>query len=202
MSLQSEVHTINHVHKAAGYDKLFPLNPMVLSGIYCWAVVCSKSVCGFSVEKKCLNVPRITVEQIYPNLLKIDKEECASVCLWVDVIIIVIMCPKSSVFLQDVSILTPISSHWYVTATLILNSKPFQLCGNISTQGQLFVCWLLSVPATCECISGMDQLRQFYVLPHWDRSCRSNCLSHPVTEYWHRADQSQCWPYNARRLAG
>ena len=28
------------------------------------------------------------------------------------------------------------------------------------------VCWLLSVPATCECISGTDLLRQFYVLPH------------------------------------
>ena len=53
-----------------------------------------------------------------------------------------------------------------------------------------------------ECISGTDLHRQFYVLPHWDRSCRSNFPSHPVTVYWHRADQSQCWPYNARRLAG
>ena len=26
------------------------------------------------------------------------------------------------------------------------------------------VCWLLYVPATCECISGTDLLRQFYVL--------------------------------------
>ena len=26
--------------------------------------------------------------------------------------------------------------------------------------------WLLNVPATCECISGMDPLGQFYVLPH------------------------------------
>ena len=60
-----------------------------------------------------------------------------------------------------------------------------------------FVCWLLIVPATCECISGTDLHRQFYVLPHWDRSCRSNFPSHPVTVYWHRADQSQCWPYNA-----
>ena len=65
-----------------------------------------------------------------------------------------------------------------------------------------FVCWLLNVPATCQCISGTDLHRQFYVLPHWDRSCRSNFPSHPVTVYWHRADQSQCWPYNARRLAG
>ena len=30
----------------------------------------------------------------------------------------------------------------------------------------LFVCWLLNVPAICECISGTDLLRQFYVLPH------------------------------------
>ena len=29
-----------------------------------------------------------------------------------------------------------------------------------------FVCWLLVVPATCECISGTDLHRQFYVLPH------------------------------------
>ena len=66
----------------------------------------------------------------------------------------------------------------------------------------IVVCWLLIVPAICECISGTDLHRQFYVLPHWDRSCRSNFPSHPVTVYWHRADQSQCWPYNARRLAG
>ena len=34
--------------------------------------------------------------------------------------------------------------------------------------GCLFVgcCWLLNVPATGECISGTDLLRQFYVLPH------------------------------------
>ena len=30
----------------------------------------------------------------------------------------------------------------------------------------LFVCWLFNVPATCECVSGADLLRQFYVLPH------------------------------------
>ena len=53
------------------------------------------------------------------------------------------------------------------------------------------VCWLLSVPATCQCISGTDLLRQFYVLPHWDRSCRPNFPSHLVTVYWQRADQSQ-----------
>ena len=66
----------------------------------------------------------------------------------------------------------------------------------------LFVGCLLNVPATSECISGTDLLRQFHVLPLWDRSCRSNFLPHTVTVYWHRADQSQRWPYNARRLAG
>ena len=30
----------------------------------------------------------------------------------------------------------------------------------------LLVGWLLNVPATCECTSGTDLLRQLYVLPH------------------------------------
>ena len=64
-------------------------------------------------------------------------------------------------------------------------------------------CWLLNIPATCECISGTDLLRQFQVLPHWDTSCRPNFPFHPVTVYWTQANQSQQWPpYNARRLAG
>ena len=66
----------------------------------------------------------------------------------------------------------------------------------------LFVFWLLNVPATCKCISGTNLLRQFYVLPHWDRNCRPNFPSHPVIVYWHQANQSQHWPYNTRRLAG
>ena len=69
------------------------------------------------------------------------------------------------------------------------------------TSLRCFVGWLLIVPATSSCISGTDLLRQFYVLPHWDRSCRSNFLPYPVTVYWHRTNQSQRWPYNARRLA-
>ena len=68
--------------------------------------------------------------------------------------------------------------------------------------GRIVVCWLLNVPATCKCISGTDLLRQFYVLPHWDWSCKSNFPSHPVTVYWHRANQSQHWSYNTRRLVG
>ena len=37
---------------------------------------------------------------------------------------------------------------------------------------------------------------------YWDRSCRSNFPSAPVTVYWHWANQSQHWPCNARCLAG
>ena len=58
----------------------------------------------------------------------------------------------------------------------------------------LFVCWLLNVPAICQCILGMDLLRQFYVLPHWDRSCRSNFPSHLVTVYWHWATSPSADP--------
>ena len=64
-------------------------------------------------------------------------------------------------------------------------TKTFWLsCASVS---RARCCWLLNVSATCKCISGTDLLRQFYVLPHWDTSCRSNSPSHPVTVYWHRA---------------
>ena len=89
-------------------------------------------------------------------------------------------------------------SYWMTKK--ILNHRYNSIRKNPYWRG--FVCWLLNVPATCECISGTDLLRQLYVLPHRDRSCRPNFLPHPVTVYWHRADQSQRWPYNARRLAG
>ena len=40
---------------------------------------------------------------------------------------------------------------------------------------------------------GTELVRQLSVLPHWDRSCTSNFLSHPVIVYWDRANKSQCW---------
>ena len=43
-----------------------------------------------------------------------------------------------------------------LTASSLLTAKLFKQ----------FVGWLLNVPATGECISGTDLLRQFYVLPH------------------------------------
>ena len=46
----------------------------------------------------------------------------------------------------------------------------------------LFVCWLLNVPATCGCMSGTDLHRQFYVLPHWDRSCKSKSKTVHLTQ--------------------
>ena len=36
----------------------------------------------------------------------------------------------------------------------------------------------------------MDLFRQLCVLPHRDRSCNLNLLSHHITAYWHRASQS------------
>ena len=41
--------------------------------------------------------------------------------------------------------------------------------------------WQCNIPATGQCASGMDLLRQLYVLPHWDRHWRQNLLSHIVT---------------------
>ena len=59
--------------------------------------------------------------------------------------------------------------------------------------------WLRDILVACKYISEIDLLRQLHVLPHWDRSCRSKFLSHPVTVYWHRANQSQHWSCNARQ---
>ena len=91
---------------------------------------------------------------------------------------------------------------WRLCTTVNGRGNPLLTWTHFLSAVCLFVCWLLNVPATGECISGTDLLRQLYVLPHWDRSCRSNVLPHPVTVYWHWTDQSQRWPYNARRLAG
>ena len=41
-----------------------------------------------------------------------------------------------------------------------------KVMGNMQVMAVVVVGWLLNVPATCECTSGTDLLRQFYVLPH------------------------------------
>ena len=69
-------------------------------------------------------------------------------------------------------------------------SSPLQEKLWLHNNACLFVGWLLNAPVACKCISGTDLLRQVYMLPHWDRSCRSNFPSHPVTVYWHQANQS------------
>ena len=85
------------------------------------------------------------------------------------------------------------SVFFFVLTSIMLRSYYVHTwCMLVQTKLCETVCWLLNVPATCECISGTDLLRQFYVLPHWDRSCRSKHPSHPVTVYWCRANQSQC----------
>ena len=45
-----------------------------------------------------------------------------------------------------------------------------------------------------KCISWTDLMRQFNVLPLWDRNSTPNSLSRPVSAYWHQANQSQRWP--------
>ena len=51
-----------------------------------------------------------------------------------------------------------------LTLNVLYHTTPHQLCRFLLKD--VVVGWLLNVPATCECISGTDLLRQFYVLPH------------------------------------
>ena len=61
-------------------------------------------------------------------------------------------------------------------------SKPF-----VFTQWSSWisvVCWLLHVPTTFKCISGMDLLRILYMLPHWGRSRGSDLPPHSLFVCW------------------
>ena len=68
----------------------------------------------------------------------------------------------------------PLSSDFFVFKTTSRSQveyqgllSPAQVADQVASLLHcMIVCWLLNVPATCECISGMDLLRQFYVLPH------------------------------------
>ena len=44
--------------------------------------------------------------------------------------------------------------------------------------------------------------RWLHVLPHYDRSCRSNLPSHLATVYWYWTSQSKQWPCFTRHLVG
>ena len=50
-------------------------------------------------------------------------------------------------------------THTQISSNMVNSRK-------IAENACLFVGWLLNVPATFECISGTDLLRQLYVLPH------------------------------------
>ena len=45
--------------------------------------------------------------------------------------------------------------------------------------------WLLDDPFTSQHVSVSQNRICWDMLPYWDRSCRSNFLSHPATVYWH-----------------
>ena len=63
-----------------------------------------------------------------------------------------------------------------------------------------FVCWWVSwCPKNTSSVSRMDLLWQLYVLPHWDRSCRSHLTISPTVN---QTSQSERWPCNNRHLAG
>ena len=79
---------------------------------------------------------------------------------------------------------------WYIFFLMWVVCEPVKWCMLVWPAGLIcllaflthmsfmFVFWLLSIPATCKCTSEMHLPRQLYVLPHWDRRCRSNLLSH------------------------
>ena len=82
---------------------------------------------------------------------------------------------------------------WFVSS---VSSTPLWLVCFFSVKHTVMVGWFLHCFVSqphAKCISGMDALRWFCELSHWDRSCRSNLLSHPVTEYWCKACKSQHW---------
>ena len=61
--------------------------------------------------------------------------------------------------------LEPAQQHWWRARKAdVLTVTPRVAPNRITTL--VVVCWLLNVPATCECISGTDLRRQFDVLPH------------------------------------
>ena len=64
-----------------------------------------------------------------------------------------------------------ISLKWYIVLIHHSGRKPWNFscsCCLRLCRVCLFVGCLLNVSATCECISGTEPLRQFYVLPHWE----------------------------------
>ena len=65
---------------------------------------------------------------------------------------------------------------------------------------RIIVCWLFNVPATC--VSQGRICSDNFRCCHTDIRVADQVFHHPVTVYWHRANQSQHWPCNTRRVAG
>ena len=65
------------------------------------------------------------------------------------------------------SLLTVTRKFWNMIGTSPYIFGPYRRHSKLTKEIVcLLVGWLLNVQATCECISGTDLLRQFYVLPH------------------------------------
>ena len=120
----------------------------------------------------------------------------ASLCMVQTVVGWLIAC---LMFQQQAVCISGMDLPWLLVHAATVNGK-LQIKVSVSPGSSILnhclFCWLLNVPATCRCISDK------FTCCHRDGSRRSNFPSHPVTVYWHWADQSQHWPYNARHLAG
>ena len=129
--------------------------------------VCVKHVFQMETEKRCstldshvaqLPVLRcLTVGTLLPLLGSFFQPEVHTYLCWTASVIILRYTP-----IDEACVCLRISS---------------DTCKKSLKRPSAVVCWLLNVPATCLCISGMDLLRQLNVLSHWYRSCRSNFLS-------------------------
>ena len=65
--------------------------------------------------------------------------------------------------------------------------------------GDLFVSWLHNILATCD-MHLRERSLTMYMLPHWDRNCRSNFHPPPVKVNWHLAKESLLWQWSTRCL--
>ena len=97
------------------------------------------------------------------------------------------------------------SLHWSIGYSYGYKKQNMITCTNDFISPKMVICLFVGC-LTSQQQASVSQGRicsdNFTCCHTWDRSCRSNVLPHPVTVYWHRANQSQSWPYNARRLAG
>ena len=80
-------------------------------------------------------------------------------------------------------------------AAAAVNALPLASCQRWTVKATvgLFACWLLNVPAHSSVSQGRICSDNFTYC-HTEIEVASP--SHPVTVYWHRANQSQRWPYN------